>query len=313
VSAPVRLATKRSGQIESVHDVSIVITDTTGKIIARWGDDIDFFYRSAIKPFQATVSLEAGAELSEEQTAIICSSHGGFPAHLALVEANLSGAGANPSALQCPPAWPRDEAAKELAISRGHRQPTALFNNCSGKHSGWLAASVAQGWPTATYLDPAHPIQQRVVALVQEVTGVSAEPIGVDGCGAPTPRGRLRGLARAFAVLSIEPRFAAAATAMRRFPALLSSNNLNEGRFAAWWSGPVKGGAEGLMAAGRSGIGIAAKSHDGQVDLALAAMMEAIDRVGLLPDAARDALTDVARPPVFGGGRQVGATELIIN
>ncbi len=98
---------------------------------------------------------------------------------------------------------------------------------------------------------------------------------------------------------------------MRRFPALLSSNNLNEGRFAAWWSGPVKGGAEGLIAAGRNGIGIAAKSHDGSVDLAIAAMMEAITRVGLLSDAARDAFADVARPPVLGGGRRVGAVEPI--
>jgi L-asparaginase II len=149
------------------------------------------------------------------------------------------------------------------------------------------------------------------VALVEEVTGVAAEPHGVDGCGAPTPRGRLTGLARAFALLSSEPRFSRAATAMQRFPALLSSNNLNEGRFAAWWGGPVKGGAEGLIAAGRNGIGIAAKSHEGDVDIAIAAMLESIDRVGLLSDVARNELADVARPPVLGGGRQVGAIEPI--
>ncbi len=307
----IRLGTFRSGQVESIHDVSVVITGPDDTIIESWGEDLEFFYRSSIKPFQATVSLEAGIELTQEQTAIICSSHGGLPAHLALVGDTLDGAGLTPAALQCPPAWPRDPAAKELAIATGHLEPTRLFNNCSGKHSGWLAASVQQGWPVETYLEPLHPIQQRVMALVAEVTGVGVEPIGVDGCGAPTLRGRLRGLARAFGRLSIEPRFEAAATAMRRFPALLSSNNLNEGRFASWWAGPVKGGAEGLIAAGRQGIGIAAKSHDGDVDLAIAAMMEAITRVGLLSDAARDALTDVARPPVLGGGRRVGAIEPI--
>jgi len=311
VSAPIRLATVRSGQIESTHDVSVVITDTTGRVTELWGDDHEFFYRSAIKPFQATVSLEAGARLSPENTAIACSSHGGFPIHLALVEANLAAAGLTTAALRCPPAWPRDEAAKELAMIRGHHQPTTLFNNCSGKHSGWLAACIAQGWPTETYLDPAHPIQQRVMALVEEMAEIPVRPVGIDGCGAPTLRGRLTGLARAFARLSVEPRLSAAATAMRRFPALLSSNNLNEGRFAAWWGGPVKGGAEGLIAAGRNGIGVAAKSHDGHVDIALAAMMEAIDRVGLLSDAARHALSDVARPPVLGGGRRVGAIEPI--
>jgi L-asparaginase II len=311
VRPAIRLGTFRSGQIESTHDVSVVITERDGTIVASWGDDLEFFYRSSIKPFQATVSLEAGAELTQEQTAIICSSHGGFPVHLGLVNDNLSGAGLTPEALQCPPAWPRDPAAKDLAITMGHREPTPLFNNCSGKHSGWLIASVLQGWPIETYLDPSHPIQQRVMALVADVSGVGVEPIGVDGCGAPTLRGRLVGLARAFGRLAIEPRFEPAATAMRRFPALLSSNNLNEGRFASWWSGPVKGGAEGLIAAGRNGIGIAAKSHDGDVDLAIAAMMEAITRVGLLSDAARDALADVARPPVLGGGRRVGAVEPI--
>lgn len=304
-----RLATIRSRQIESIHDVSVVITDTRGHVIESWGDDIEFYYRSAIKPFQATVSLESGADLSQEQTAIACSSHGGLPAHLALVTANLHGAGLTEAALQCPPGWPRDPAAKELLLFGGQREPTRLFHNCSGKHSAWLAASVARGWPIETYLDPEHPIQQRVISLVEEVTGVESGPIGVDGCGAPTPRGRLTGLARAFGMLSTEPRFTAAATAMRRFPALISSSNLNEGRFAAWWGGPVKGGAEGLIAAGRNGIGIAAKSHEGNHEIAVAAVMESIDRVGWLSDAARNALTDVARIPVLGGGRQVGAIE----
>jgi L-asparaginase II len=137
------------------------------------------------------------------------------------------------------------------------------------------------------------------------------EPMGIDGCGAPTLRGELTGLARAFGRLTIEPRFAAAATAMKRFPALLSSNTLNEGKFAAWWGGPVKGGAQGLIAAGRHGIGIAAKSHEGNVEIAIAGMLEAIDRVGLLAQVAAEALVDVAQIPVLGGGRQVGTIEPI--
>lgn len=309
-----RIATIRSGQVESTHDVSVVATNESGAVIGSWGDPgLTFFYRSAIKPFQATVSLEAGAVLSDEQIAITCSSHGGLPAHLALVQANLEGAGLTVDALQCPRAWPRDAAAKELAISTGNLHPTRLFHNCSGKHSGWLAASVAAGLPSASYLDPAHPLQQRVVEVVEEVTGVSSEPIGVDGCGAPTLRGDLAGLSRAFARLSIEDRFATAARAMKRFPALISSNNLNEGKFAAWWGGPVKGGAQGLIAAGRHGIGIAAKSHEGNVDIAIVAMMESIRQMGLLSQAAADDLIDVARIPVLGGERRVGTIEPIEN
>ena len=304
------LATLRSGEIESTHEVSVVITDEGGTVIEASGrQDLTFFYRSAIKPFQATVSLEAGADLTPEQIAIACSSHGGFPAHQNLVTLNLTDAGLTADALQCPPAWPRDVLAKELMLLNGQDRPTRIFNNCSGKHSAWLAGCVAQDWPTETYLDRDHPIQLQVAHLIAEVTGVKPDPIGVDGCGAPTLRGELPGLARAFGLLSTDARFERAATAMKRFPALLSSNNLNEGRFAAWWGGPVKGGAQGLMAAGRHGIGVAAKSHDGNVEIAIAAMMEVIRRVGLLSQAATDALVDVARIPVLGGGRQVGTIE----
>jgi L-asparaginase II len=306
----VHLATIRSGEIESTHEVSVVVADEGGKVIEASGEqELTFFYRSAIKPFQATVSLEAGADLTQEQTAIACSSHGGLPAHQHLVMSILVGAGLTADALQCPSAWPRDVLAKELMLLNGHDKPTRVFNNCSGKHSAWLAGCVAQGWPTESYLEPDHPLQLKVANLIADVTGVNPDPIGVDGCGAPTLRGELRGLARAFGFLSTDARFERATTAMKRFPALLSSNNLNEGRFAAWWGGPVKGGAQGLIAAGRHGIGVAAKSHDGNVEIAIAAMMEVTRRVGLLPQAAIDDLVDVARIPVLGGGRQVGTIE----
>jgi len=308
----VRLATVRSGEIESTHEVSIVATDTNGRVIRSWGEqDLSFFYRSAIKPFQATVTLEAGAELTPEQLAVTCSSHGGYPIHRGLVMTTLVDAGLSEDDLQCPPLWPRDAAARDLLVAAGHRQPRPLFNNCSGKHSGWLAAAAGQGWSTSTYLEISHPIQQRVVAIIKEVTGTDPEPIGVDGCGAPTMRGHLTGLARAFGTLSIDTRFAAPALAMKRFPALVSSNNLNEGKFAAWWGGPVKGGAQGLIAAGRNGFGLAAKSHEGDVDKAIAGLIEALRQLAMLSTVAQDALVDVTRVPVLGGGRQVGTIEPI--
>jgi L-asparaginase II len=303
----VRIATIRSGEVESTHAVSIVAADAAGRILGTWGDPtIRFFYRSAIKPFQATISREAGAVFTPEQLAVTCSSHGGYPIHRELVALTLRSAGLSPAALQCPSLWPRDAAAKDLLVAAGHPRPQPIFNNCSGKHAGWLAACVAQGWPVENYLERSHPLQQRVISLVTEVTGVAPEPIGVDGCGAPTPRGKLAGLARAFARLSTENRFAEAATAMKRFPALVSSNNLNEGRFAAWWGGPTKGGAQGLIATARHGVGFAAKSHEGNVDIAIVGLVEAIRRLGMLSPVAEEALGDVAQIPVLGGGRRVG-------
>jgi L-asparaginase II len=302
----VRLATIRSGEVEATHDVSIVATDETGGVIGTWGDpDMTFYYRSVVKPFQATVSLEHGADLSPEELAVTCASHGGYPIHLGLVESILKHAALDATALQCPPAWPRDPEAKDLLIGAGHKQMKRLFHNCSGKHAGWLAACAAQGWPINTYLDRSHPLQQRVLSVIEEVTGVDIV-VGVDGCGAPTSRGNLRGLARAFGKLSVDGRFRQARLATHRFPALVASNTLPDGRFAAWWGGPVKVGAQGLIAAGRNGIGIAAKSHEGAMPIAVAAVAEAATRLGLLSQVARDALEDVMRIPVLGGGRRVG-------
>jgi hypothetical protein len=41
--------------------------------------------------------------------------------------------------------------------------------------------------------------------------------------------------------------------------------------------------------------------------VAVVTLVEVMRLLGLLPDAARDALTDVSHPPVYGGGRRVGA------
>ncbi|MEA2002278.1 MAG: asparaginase [Actinomycetota bacterium] len=307
-----RIATIRSGQIESTHDVSVVATDLRGRDIGSWGEpNITFFYRSVVKPFQGTVTQEAGAALSPEQLAAACASHGGYPIHLGITRTILAQAGLDADFLQCPSAWPRAPGAKDLLVAAGHRRPTRLFHNCSGKHSGWLAACVAQDWPVDTYLDASHPLQQRVSAMIKELTGFDSEPIGVDGCGAPTLRGNLIGLARSFSTLSVDAQFAEARLAMHRFPALVASNTLPDGKFAAWWGGPVKVGAEGLIAAGRNGIGIAAKSHEGSMPIAVVGIMEASRQLGLLPKVAQTALQDVARIPVYGGGGRVGVIEPI--
>jgi L-asparaginase II len=294
--------------VESTHPWSAVVVDAAGHTLHEWGNpDLPTFYRSAVKPFQATVALEAGADLPPEYVALACASHSGTPAQVAIVAEMLRRAGLDETALQCPPALPLGEGSRRRAIAAaaGERR---LFHNCSGKHAGFLAGCVAAGWPTDGYLKPDHPLQQRIMALLIELTGVDGLPPGVDGCGAPTLRGTLRGLGRAFATLSVDPRFAAARTAMSRYPALTSGNDRPDGRLAMWWAGPAKGGAQGLVAAARNGVAVATKSHGGSTPVAVQALIEIADRLDLLPAVALDALAEVRRPAVIGGGREVGVT-----
>ena len=150
-----------------------------------------------------------------------------------------------------------------------------------------------------------------VVGIIHDLTGIDPEPLGVDGCGAPTLRGSLRGLASAFARLGTDPELAPMARAMTRFGALVADNVRPDGRTSLWWGGPQKVGAEGLFAMTRSGISIAAKSHSGRSEVAVAAALVAAERVHALSPAMKAALTDQIRPPVLGGGRIVGKLELI--
>lgn len=309
---PIRAETVRSGLVESVDELSACIVDDRGRIIRSYGDpDRPLFYRSAIKPFQAAVSLEFGADLPPEHLAVACSSHGGHPAHLAIVSKILENAGLDESALQTPLDWPLSGRAARLAAREGHRSQKRIFHNCSGKHAGWLAACSAAGMDIDTYLAPDHPLQQRIRKRLGELTGVEPKPVGVDGCGAPTLRGSVTGLARAFARLGDDD-LARVRTACARFPALVASNDLVNGKLGQWWPGPVKSGAEGLIACTGNGFGAAVKSHSGSYERATAALGEMLRTMGLLSPAATHALTDVLSPPVLGGGRKQGTIRTVI-
>jgi L-asparaginase II len=310
---PIRAETVRSGLVESTDEISGCIVDDSGKVIVSFGDPTrPLFYRSSIKPFQAKVTQEFGADLPPEHLAVACSSHAGSPAHLAIVLAILDGAGLDETDLQTPPGWPLSANATRLVAQQGHKKPRRLFHNCSGKHAGWLAACVAAGHDTSTYLDPMHPLQRRVQEYVADVTGIDPQPVGVDGCGAPTLRGNIVGLARAFARLAVDPELADVATACARYPALVAGSDLLHGKLAQWWPGPMKGGAEGLMACAGNGFAAVVKSHSGSDVHPPAALGEMLAAFGVLSAAAQAALTDVLAQPVLGGGRPQGNVRIVV-
>ena len=303
-----RFLSVRTGLAESIHDVAVVAVAADGTELFRSGNpDRPLFYRSAVKPFQATVALEAGLTLPVEHLAVASASHGGWPIHVAIVRSILGDVGLDESALQCPPSWPLSPGARDLQIRRGVRSPKRVFHNCSGKHAAMLGACTVQRWPIETYLDPDHPLQRRIIEVVADATGIRPEPVGVDGCGAPTLRGSVLGLARAFAKLSSSERCKPAANAISRFPSLVADNSRPDGKLARWWGGPVKVGAEGQIGIGRHGIGIAAKVDAGRPEVAVAAVIAAADQLGLVSDAMRNALEAEAAPPLLGGGKPVGA------
>ena len=307
-----RFARVRSGLIETTHAASTVAVDAGGHVLYSSGDvDLPLFYRSAIKPFQALAARRTGLDLPPEHLAITCASHSGYPVHLSLVDAVLGNHGFTRDDLQCAADRPLGATADRIQFELGHRDRERRFHNCSGKHAGWLAACSMAGWDAASYLDVEHPLQRSIREVVADYTKVDPEPLGVDGCGAPTLRGTIAGLATAFSRLTTDTEIAPIADAMTRFSALVDDNVSGYGRVGVNWGGPTKTGAEGLFAMSRGGVAIVAKAENGASDIAVAACLEVARSIGALPAGTDEWLTEVRRPAVLGGGHPVGSLELI--
>ena len=180
--------------------------------------------------------------------------------------------------------------------------------NCSGKHAAMLLASAANGWTTHDYLGHGHPIQQAVRRTMAQVTGVPVAHDAVDGCGAPLFDTTVRGLAQAFRTLVLaDPATPAGqvATAMRAHPFHVGGTGHQNSRLMETVPGALaKGGAEGVIGvAAPDGTAVAMKVVDGNPR---ATTLLALDVLGALGVDVSGA-ADLARVPVLGGGRPVGA------
>jgi L-asparaginase II len=232
----IRVTVRRGGAVEAVHRVHV--RSTAGD---AYGDDFHCFFRSSLKPVQAIPLLEGYDDLGDDELAIASASHQAEPAQLEAARKLLARAGASVDDL-------------ENGLQEG-RPDGKLGHNCSGKHAGMLAACRAHGWPLHPYRDAAHPLQQRVSALV----GGSAA--AVDGCGVPT---FAADLAAAASLLTRVPR--RIRVAMRAHPELVGAStgavDTQLMRLRDGWI--AKGGAEGLFcAAHEDGRGLALKAEDG--------------------------------------------------
>lgn len=297
----------RSGLVESTHDIAAAAVLPDGVTIEASGDvDRIFFLRSAAKPFQATVSQEAGAGLVAEQMALACASHRGHPVHAAIVAAMLNEVGLDASALQCPRSWPSSADARDRLLAGGFRQPERIWHNCSGKHAAMLRSCVASGWPIETYLEPSHPLQQRISQLMGETLEHDPGPVGVDGCGAPVFRGSVRSLARAYAKLGTDDRFAFAWMSMHRYPALTYDHGQAPVVIATELDAVAKVGAEGSLGVSiRGQVGLAVKAWDGASRATGPAVVALLRRLSYVRE--RSLALAAGEVSVMGGGRDVGS------
>jgi len=302
----------RSGFVEGHHYGSVVALDADGRSAWSVGDvENPVLPRSCNKPLQAVGMLRAGLDLDGELLALAAASHSGEPFHLEGARRILSGAGLDESALQTPPDYPIDDLAKEEYIrAGGQRSPIAM--NCSGKHAAMLATCVVNGWDTATYLDPDHPLQVAIAETFADLTGEKVQVVAVDGCGAPLLSTSLEGLARAFRTVSLatEGPEKRVADAIRTHPEFTSGSRRDEATLLRAIPGAIgKAGAESCYAVGLpDGRAVALKTDDGAPRVRPVLMAAALERLGVTrdPDVDAEAVRRTGVLELLGGGRPVG-------
>lgn len=322
---PLWVEVTRGDRVESRHRVNAVVVDTEGRVVFRAGDPTMAVYpRSAIKPIQALALVESGAAeaegCSDAEVALACASHTGEAQHVDIVAAWLARVGLSERDLECGSHLPTNWDAT-VRLVRAGQQPSQLHNNCSGKHSGFLTLARHQNWQTRGYIDYAHPVQQRVLGVIESMCGLDLAdaPRAIDGCGIPTIAVPLANLALAMARLGVpddqpERRQAACARvrrAMSAHPQLTSGTGTFPTRVMAQTAGRalVKGGAEGVFAGSfpELGLGAALKAEDGAPRAADAAMAYLLTRIEVLSDEDSAALADLLDTPVVNrAGRTVG-------
>jgi len=299
----------RSGLVESIHHGSIVALAADGSVEFAIGEVTGaMFPRSANKPIQAAAMLGHGLELPDELIALAASSHSGEAFHRDGALRILATADLSESALQNTPGWPIDQQ-EAVSYVRAGGQMTSLAADCSGKHAGMLATCAVNDWPLDTYCEPDHPLQQAIVAELEELAGERVMHTGVDGCGAPLFAVSLTGLASAFRALAL----ARAGTsrrrvvdAIQRHPEWTSGTRRDEAQLIHGVPGLYgKGGAEGVYAVALDdGRAVALKIADGQQRARAVVMAAALRRLGV--DAP--VLSELSYAPVLGHGAPVGET-----
>jgi len=300
IGDPVLVEYVRGDMVESRHRGAAVIIDSNGNVVEKWGDVARPVYaRSALKPIQAIPLVESGTAeslgLGDAEIALACASHGGEKRHVQTVARWLDKAGLSVADLECGAHAPSYGPAAAALIAAGEK-PSALHNNCSGKHTGFLSTARHKGEKTKGYIRLDHPVQQRILGIVEQLAEVDLQnaPKGIDGCGIPVigvalerlgfamarmarpaglPKSRIAAIARIRKAMAAEP-FMVAGTGR---PCTRIMEKLGERAL-------VKMGAEGVFFAmlPHKGLGVALKMADGANRAAEIAMLALLRRAGVL-------------------------------
>ena len=101
----------RNDAVESLHQGSAVLINSSGEILNEWGNsDILIYPRSALKPIQSLNLYKEGVaeklNLSDEFIALTTASHHAETFHQIMISNWLKKMNLNENKLSCGPTWP---------------------------------------------------------------------------------------------------------------------------------------------------------------------------------------------------------------
>ncbi|KAI4621081.1 hypothetical protein J4E83_005444 [Alternaria metachromatica] len=325
----------RGGIIENRHNVHAAIVDASGKLLYTIGDYQRMtLARSSTKPIQTLAILETGAaerfDYDDADVALMCASHSSEPRHIERAQAMMKKTGEKEKVLTCG-GHPAQNAAINRAWIKEDFTPTAIYNNCSGKHVGMVAGALCLGATAHDYYLHEHAMQQCVYRAVEDISGLTKKEVlwTVDGCNLPTPAMPLPNLALMFARLAdaadlsdgpsketLDQRtqhLARIHKCMASYPGLVAGEGRFDTALMTPYSGQVVGkiGADACYAVAvravpdadlagmnHGAIGIAVKVEDGNLDVLYAAVMEILEQLNIGSSEVRQSLDGWRYPKI---------------
>jgi L-asparaginase II len=302
---PIIVEVTRGTMVESRHLIHGVVCNALGHVVYGWGDlDLSIYPRSAIKPMQAIPLLETGAadaaSASEAEIAFACASHNGEHHHVNLANNWLERLGLDHQKLECIGHVSHELETAYAQVKSGEKITNA-HNNCSGKHSGFLATAYHMGETLEGYIAKDHPVQERLLRVLTELGGCDLlnTATGIDGCGIPVMAMPLSALALAAARMSapdslgLERAVACKRiiSAMMAYPYNVAGQNRFDTNIMAVGKGmfATKTGAEGVHVGMfvKSGYGVAIKCEDGAKRATDVAMANIVNLLGCLDEVGQ--------------------------
>lgn len=283
----------------------------TGRIVALGTESTLVPMRSTAKPFQLAALLDTIETIvtpTERELAAMSSSHNGEHRQTRTIVHLLAKGGLTARILECGSHEPFRKSVR----------PSALTNNCSGKHAAMALAALAMTGHPEGYSQRDHPVQviiaDSLAAFIGEVGNA-----GTDGCGVPTYAYSLGRIAQAFARFAVASRASSLgriAAAHRHHGYYVGGTDRLESHLLRKYCVNAKSGSDGVWAAGVASrrMGIAVKVIDGNEAAAQRVVLELLRLTGVLDPQSDPYLAKYVNSEILSQtGRTAGSTTVSLD